>query len=247
MARYVYIMSQPIVKSNRFYNLSKLSNMASAGPVQFKGRKLNKRQKRQVKRLIGVQKEYKFFVYNLPNNSTTSSTPGITSISNIPQGTTDNTRDGDRLTLAKYIEIRMQFTNSKGTGGDWYNTYRFILFQWKGSNTPISSDILLVGPSGSIDVHSSYDEDQALQYHIIKDICFNTVGPTDTVSGSFPQSNHVRNFVFKIPVKRINKKIQFVGGTTTGSNKLYYLLVTDSTAAPHPTYWFNSKIYFTDA
>lgn len=41
--------------------------------------------------------------------------------------------------------------------------------------------------------------------------------------------------------------MQYVGGTTIGTNQIYYLAISDSAAIPNPTLRFVARMNWTDA
>ena len=65
-----------------------------------------------------------------------STSLGINSLTDIAQGDTDITRDGDQLYMGS-ITFFKQWINA-----DNVNTCRFIVFQWFPATTPVGTDIL---------------------------------------------------------------------------------------------------------
>lgn len=208
---------------------------------------LNRRQRRQVKNLIKNRQELKYWIAPQINGANVTSTLGINDISAVAQGDTDTTRDGDRLQWCGTMDIRLNLVGAFGVTGDNYNTYRFIVLQWHPSSVPTVGDILLTGPSTAIDVYSQYNHDQRQQYKILLDKTFTTVGFLTGTSTA--QSNFVRNLRFLINLnrKKVAKFAQFSGGGTTGTNKFYYILGSDSGTTSHPSYSLSTKIFFRDS
>jgi len=228
--------------------IARYARRSAAAALVRKPKKLNKRQIREVKRIVGNKQEKKY-VDVLVDNATTSFAPGIASLTTIPIGDDENTRDGDSVSLTGSIDIRLQLVNALGATGDSYNTYRFIVFQWKQmvAGTPSASEILKNGPSGAIDPFSLYVDNEAGAINVIYDKLFSTTGSGS--SGSYPvNSNVIVNKHIKLSTKRIRKKVVFTTSLgTTGMNKIFYLLVSDSDAATHPTYTLASRVYYTDS
>lgn len=194
-------------------------------------------QKKQVKRIVSSTEELKYFSLTALNG-TTSSTMGVADLTQIAQGDGDTQRNGDRVQLCGTLDIRMVVQNSQGGGFDAYNVVRFIVFQWHPNTTPTVGDILLAGPSSVVDVYSQYSHDNRQQYKILKDYTFTTIAASDKL-------NIFKHFL--IPMKRASKNVQFSSGTTTGTNKIYYILGSDSGVSPHPTYTLSTKLFFRDA
>jgi len=212
---------------------------------KFRGRKLNKRQKKEVKTIISKRQELKYFVPAQVNGAASSNTPGVASLSDVPQGDSDTSRDGDRLQWAGKMDIKLSFVGTIGTAGDLYNTYRFIIFQWHPNTTPVPLDILLTGPTTNVDVYSQYNHDNRQQYKILLDKTLTTVG--FLTGTSYPQSNYIVNRRYIVSLRRASKYAQFVAATTAATNKIYYFLVSDSSLIAHPTYSLSTKIFFRDS
>jgi len=202
------------------------------------GRKLNARQKTQVKRLIGTRQETKFFSSTLASASV-SSAATLYDVTNPGQGDTDQTRDGDRL-YAKKLYVRMSLTVATG---DVTNLVRIIWFQWFPTTTSFSpsvTDILLVGPSGAADVYSHYSHDRRQMFAILYDKVFTLSGSATIVTTSSQ-----KRMTYILHPKR--KQLQFDNGGTTGTNHIWMLTISDSSAVSHPQIVSAQKFMFTDA
>lgn len=219
-----------------------------------KGRKLNRRERLQVKRIVNVGRELKFHQTGTSSGST-SSTFGIAPLSDISQGTTDTTRIGDRITL-KSMQLRITFVGSETTAvlpADNYNQFRFIVFQWKDrvSGNPAVADLLLNGPSGAVDIWSMLNHDNRQNYNILLDktiTCVNNSSTAAVVPVTGYQANHVQHRVWNFNFKKINKQLQYVAASATdGTNRLFYLMGGDSSATPHQSYFFMAKLFYYDA
>lgn len=211
-----------------------------------KGRKLGRRQKRQVKVLIARRQELKYSYY--ANSTTVDSVGFVTGTPfDIPQGDTDTSRDGDRLQWCGKIDLMLHCINGQGALGDVYNNIRVIIFQYHPNSTPGLSTILLAGPSGSQDVLSLYNHDNRQEYRILFDRVFKTVGNAN--AATTPATNTVATNVrkFKIPLRKIRKYAQYTGGTLAGTNRIYIAYLSDSSAATHPTLEYSTKVFFRDS
>lgn len=202
-----------------------------------RGRKLNYRQKKEVKRLVHVQQELKF--WDVSTNAYGIDNSGVTfTLSAVPQGDSDSHRDGDRLYIRKmYVRGQIEF-------GDSTNIVRLIFYQWKPSTTPILGSILLNGPSGSIDVHSQYSHDYRQQFKILYDKTFVIIGNSSSATSPYTPVS-IRQFQFTL--RRLNHQMQFIGGGTAGTNQIYYLAISDSAAPSHPALTMSTKLMYTDS
>ncbi len=169
--------------------------------------------------------------HNLVSTTDTASTSGfIRDLSAVPQGDTDITRDGDAL-MASSVDIRYTIFSA-----DNYNVWRVIVFQWHPITTPVVADIL--NNVASSNVNAFYETDHAHMFKIMYDKTWtlneNVSGTSVALSGRF-----------KVRVPR--KQVKYLNTSTTGTNKVYYLLISDSGAASHPGWNFSSKLNYTDA
>lgn len=208
--------------------------------LTFPQRKLNLRQKRQVVNLISRRGELKFATKNTTGFVDVTSTGLLNGFVDITQNIGDeDVRIGDRLQWCGNLEIRLQVTSLPGVGADVYNTIRFIVFQWHPNSTPSTNNILIPGPlAGTFDVLSSYNHDQRQQYKIMVDKTINLVAG---------QNNEVRTFVRKVSVRRCAKYAQFTAASALGTNRFFYIILSDSFAAPHPQYALDSKAFYRDS
>lgn len=205
-----------------------------------KGR-LGPRQVRQVKRIVNSSQETKFYDIS-SSGASVSSTGTITSLTSIAQGTTDITRVGDSISL-----MRMMWSGVL-TVGDQFNIVRVILFQWKPNDNvaPALADLLLNGPSGSPDVYSFYNHDLRGQFHIMSDRTYSLIG--NGTSSSIPFQPKTQILIAHNKGLSVGlKKVQYQGGTTVGTHKIYVLTLSDSSAVAHPIITYNARIYYKDS
>lgn len=211
-----------------------MSNMPYKRRRNYRRRKpvaRKRRYKRFVKRVKAIANkagEKKFFATTSGGFQGIDWTGTITSISDVSQGDTDVTRDGDQ------IYIRSLEMSWEVAVGDTYNIVRLIVLQWFPATTPTISDILLT--SGNNDsVLSPYSHDTRFQFKVLYDrkIHVNTDRPNMSL-----RFRIWRNFRFR--------RIQYIGGGTTGQNKIYILKISDSGAVPNPTMANFAKMNFSD-
>lgn len=157
----------------------------------------------------------------------------MTPLLNISQGTTDQTRNGDKITLKN---IKMSFFSGLA---DTYNVVRFIIFVWKGENStdPTVSDILhssYIG-AGSAPL-APYNHDKRKLFTVKYDKTYLLQGSDN----AYRQQRRTISWKSGLP-------IQFVGAsaTVTAKNSVYCLRISDSAAVNHPsaniTYRLNWK------
>lgn len=207
-------------------------------------KKLNEMQKNQVKRIVNKRRELKYYTYTYSGISVTT-TGALTGLPfDIPQGITDKSRVGDQYELCGKIDMRLQVN-----ANDVFNQMRFIIFQWKGVSTiapkPDITDVLLVGPSGIVDVHSSYAHDTRSSYTILFDKTFTPIG---NGTANYPlTTSSVINRRFLISLKKAAKDVDLIAGGGQGKNRLFFFYISDSSAALHPTFTASIKTVFRDS
>lgn len=183
----------------------------------------------QAKKAISNTAETKFFnEYTWASGATSTSTAGVGCLTNIPQetsGALDTVREGDEVYI-KSFQCRLYFTVA-----DTYNVFRFILFQWNQDDTPVLADIL---QNTTYPLTAQYRKDTNRHYKILADktIVVDTYNPT-----KYYKFNIIRGF---------KRRIKFDAGTTTGQNKIYFLNVSDSGVASHPSYYMQSTVNYMD-
>lgn len=187
---------------------------------------------RKVQTVIRKTAEKKYVAFN--SSAAGIDTGGlILRFTEVPQGDTDVTRDGDQLTIRS-----LQF-NYVLTLADTTNVMRVILFQWFDSTQsvqPIPSNILIDTAIGRA-VASPYSHDYRYQFKILYD-------KTHVLDSNTPVINR-RVFLKRFPFK--HKKIQYVGASSTNHNNgLFALVISDSAVGPNPTITYSGKFNFSD-
>jgi len=178
--------------------------------------------------------------YHRTDNSTTIPTgaPTIVALSDVVQGTTDITRIGDSITLQS-LEGRYYFS-ARSNAGNTINyvspSYtRCMIVQWfPSTSTVVGTDILQTSYVLDFPTH-----DTRQQFRVLYDKMFHvTAGTSDQARmGSFRVSFN----------KSRSKKIQYVGGGTTGSNKIFALFWSNNDGvASVPSYSMCCKLTFSD-
>lgn len=188
-------------------------------------KRYSKKLKFTVKKIMNQQLEKKYSITSV--NTTITNAGSIWSISDVAQGDTDLTRDGDQLYIRSIeCEIRV-------TAGDPTNVMRIIVLQWIPNSTPNVSSILI--DATTYGEMSPWTHDTRFLFRILYDKRF------------YVNTTTMGNREHKTVLKRIKfRKMQFESGATTGTNKLYVLAISDSAAATHPILFMVTKLNFSD-
>lgn len=192
-------------------------------------------EKAQVARMMNVRHEKKYFQNYAAGTRDWSGV--IHSVSDVAQGDSDVNRDGDSLYI-KSLQIRYSIAVA-----DTYNLVRLICFQWLDDDTPIPSDILSATYLGTaVAPLAPFHHDQRAKYRILYDSQPMALNGTSNLV-------EVRTVMLKnrgkLGKKMVNQ-IRYTAGLTTGSNKLYILEISDSSAAAHPSFSTVARMNFTD-
>lgn len=196
--------------------------------------KVPKNVKRFVNKKIKKEIETKFLDYY---NTGTFDWLGSAyfALTSIPQGTTDSTRIGDKISL-RGLYLRYNLSCADAT-----NICRVIVFQYFGNTTlhsPAVNEFLQSAYIGTgYAPFSPYTFDYRNQFGILYDRTHhlnltdhNTVGVQK-----------------KIRIKYAKHDITFTAATTAGSNQIFIVFISDSGVATHPGYRFLSRLYYDDS
>lgn len=153
----------------------------------------------------------------------------IYSLTDIAQGATDQTRNGDEL-LPTSLDIRMQLV-----AGDATQAARFMIVRWLPYTTGAPSiTAILQGTGSALAPYQSFYHDQRDQFEVLMDkfIKLDTYHPT---------------FNVRKRLKLAKKMVKYTAGSTTNaSNKLFVVLISDSGAAPNPSFSGVIRTNFSD-
>lgn len=215
----------------------KRRRMARTASFARVGRGLTPAQKNQVQRIVESNAEEKYYPANT-NLVTLSATPVLFDLVIPIVGGLDTERIGDKIKV-KRMHIR------GGIGpGDEFGLVRVIFFQWFPNSIPTAGSILLTGPSGNIDQFSQYSHDLRDEFSILSDITYHLEG--NGTANTAPYTSNSQ-YLFNFTLKPTNRDVQFLGSGTTGTNKIWWLGLSDSTAVPNPFISFQAKTLFTDS
>lgn len=193
--------------------------------------------KKVIKRMVRAPVEGKFFDTQFSLTATTSGQ--IFQMTNVPQGDTDQTRDGDQLTPTS-LECRGEWL-----GGDSTNTCRFIIFKWKPT---INSFFPSVATSTNGILQSVGGFSPFAPYN--HDIVVNGKNATILWDQYFDIQTNTATTInkhFNFTIRKGLSKMQFVSGGTSSTNQLCGLIISDSAALPNPGFVASFRLNYTDA
>lgn len=203
------------------------------GKVLMAKRLTNKSVRGLAKRIQMHLGEKKYWMVETGGYINISNAGSVVSLSDVPNNLTDLGRDGDQLTI-RSLEVNYTMYGS----GAAPSCMRLIIFQWFLDTVPTIGDILLRISGSAEYVNAPYNHDKRYQFNILHDrrVGFNADGVTD-------KTHNFRGYILKFSRDRI----QYQGTSTTGTNKIYYLTVSDDGLTPFPTISFMSKLNFSDS
>jgi hypothetical protein len=200
-----------------------------------RGRKLNKKQMRQVKSLMTRNQEIKYLDANIAATSIPYTGVFWNSMTQVGQGINDHQRVGDRLTVKK-LTIRASMV-----GQDATNQMRLIVFQWF-PNTAVTTPVIgtiLENPLYQITSSINRTNEEGRLFKIMFDKTYTLVQNA---------SNGSAFKTLKFYGRRIPRKIISYNPTaTTGFNQFYFLAISDSVLPSDPSVAWSSRLDFTDA
>lgn len=183
---------------------------------------------KKVKREILKRNEKMYLQTTLASPNFIDNAGTVFNITNIPQGTTgvtDSQRVGDRIYL-KSIELNLVVAVA-----DAFNYLRVILFSYTPAATPSPSNVL-----NAVHYLSPYQHDNRKNFRILHDelLCVTTYEPTKAI-----MSKIIGGFS--------DRSVQFQGGSVLGTNGVWLLMISDSSAVAHPAVSTQIKVNYSDA
>lgn len=199
-------------------------------PKNFQKFPLSKVQKKQVKGIIAEQQEHKYHQKYLGIGIDNAGT--VIDLSDVSQGDTDLRRDGDEL-MPTSLNVKYAAVAADST-----NLMRVIIFRYKpdvqAATIPGLSNILI--PNGlAVSPYWFYSVDLREQFNILYD---------KTHSLATADKNQV--FV-DTTLKMAKQTVGYTSGSIYGRDHIFLLVLSDSTAATHPSIEFSSRLNFTDS
>jgi hypothetical protein len=173
--------------------------------------------KQQVQSMLGSVKVRRFWAGT--STATYPSTTTFFDLTAVAVGTGNNTRTGQEI-HAKKLELDMLFVIA-----DTYNIVRVIFFEWLPSDTSDS-------PNANEIYSTAYSAGNNEQYcctNPLKPSRFKVLRDMTVVLDVAHVAQH------KHVSLRLNNRLMFDTGVTTGRNHVYMAIVSDSSAVSHPT------------
>lgn len=199
------------------------------------GAPLSEKQKIQVKRLVGNQEEKKYQDTTSPSNSISASATLIGPVTLVSQGSTASNRSGDEMYIKKIMNHEQMIV------GDATNFVRVIWFQWFANSASITPTIGAILQNPGVPTNSAINDTNSggKLFKVISDKCYSLVsaGPGSCLS--------VKSEFYGKNIPR--KTVEFNPSATSAFNHIYVFVVSDSIAAPNPSYTLYSRCEFTDA
>lgn len=202
---------------------------------RYKGRKLTKTQKKQVKRIVGSREEGKYLDTNLGVGFSATTAATFNDLTVVAQGVGATQRTGDKI-MSKRLNIRWN-----AIYGDATNFLRCIVFQWKANSASITptAGAILENPAVPITSALNNTNDASTLYTVLYDKVYSLVG-----AGS--NGAIARNIT--LYGKRLGRKVLNYNPTaSSGFNHIYTLWFSDSNAVPSPSVYQYSRYDYTDS
>lgn len=201
--------------------------------------KVPKTVRRYVKREIHKNIETKWY-YKATVVTSITDVANIVDVTTVPRGVTATDRIGQEVVL-RALRLRLTMTV-----GDNTNFVRIIFFQWyQSTGIGLSPSVLDILEQTTItggpvpDYMAPIQQTTRQVFHVLYDRVFTLSIEGDTA---------VRSLNFRIPLKYARKKINYdPESAVSGSNHIFYLIVSDSGAVTHPNYSMTTEMYYDDA
>lgn len=196
-------------------------------------------------KFMAMRQEHKYFDYGI-GYSVVDYNGTVYHLSDVPQGDTDSTRDGDTI-APSYLSIRGQVH-----GADSSNAMRIVVFRYKQDSGPNSND---EEPVPSVILQSTVTATANAPYapfhhdYRVGNKVFDVLADRlITVCGDVSNAAYAKEFKIMLPLTKAKKPIQFTNNTYYyGVNKIYLLVISDSGTVSHPAITFQSRLTFTDS
>lgn len=214
----------------------------------FRRQARKKRFHRFAKKVLRVSQEKKYSYIFSPVASPVSfsrGTPLILSLTNIAQGDTDNTRDGNMWSLRSFeihlqIAVNPSYTVSTAGNNPWglvtanpFPTFRLLVWQWLPTSDPTTASLinLLMVPSTSSEVMAPYNHDQRRNFRVLLDrtkmlSLVNVNASTDTYSNA----NSAAQALIKLRIRKLpirNMLSTGSSGNDPATGHVFLALCTD--------------------
>jgi len=221
--------------------------------------------KGEVKRLVGRRIETKFTLsthYFPAIDDVGTATADLTVI---PSGAQQGQRVGRKVKLTKIVFKMEAFGSTSGlfVGPDQYNTLRVLLFRWKeDTNTaipkvPLYTDILdNRSAANTYSTHWLYNYNNSDKFVVLYDKLVKVApvplwnSSTNSITFASAGEQYTHSLAGTMYGRKLgNKTLIFNDDSTgtSGNDKVWLMILSDSTTTPDPTCSFDAHIFYEDA
>lgn len=201
-------------------------------------KKLNKREISQVKRIVGLRTEDKYYD-QIQDAISLVNTGLILGGLVIPvQGTGVKQRVGDSI-MMKSLRVKYNIV-----AGDQNNAVRVMLVQWHDTNS-INAPSLSKIAENTIDNLPFFNYNYTNYSQNVFRVLYDKIHVVGTSGGGLPYA--LTRTIFLTGKKLGRKKIDFNPGVVTGDDQYYFIVAGDSGGVPHPNISYTSRAVYTDA
>lgn len=184
--------------------------------------------------------EKKFLTINVALATLTNTGSVKGSVTNVPQGDGDSTRDGDRISCRSLEVFAYINTDPSVTAAFAANNalIRYVIFQWYPTTVPVYTDVFGGGLSTTSRAPMApYNHDNRQLFRFLYDKIF-VLNPSSANSSII-----IHKKIINIP----QKNIQYASGSTQGTNEIYYMVICDGIAlTANPTHTGIYKFNYSD-
>lgn len=217
---------------------------------KYHDKQLTKNAKKQVttiaKRVVNKNVQLKWWDATVGTQaapSVISTTWGLQSLCDIPQGNLDTNRNGDAVKVYR-LRLRSNVAFNPALATPEFVRLRMIIFQLHGNDAiaaPVIGDILNVSGGGTVDMFSYPRHDNRDQYTILMDRVITVWNP----NGGTCYRNSLF-FTKDVSLRKAKKMIQYTNATQNGSQKIFMWLASDA-AANGPQVVVETRLNFRSA
>jgi len=178
-----------------------------------------------IRNSIAAKQEHKFIQTTGTGLSVTTA-GSLFDLCIIAQGDSDQDRNGDRV-MPQDVFLRVVCTPA-----DTNDSFRVVLFKWVPNTTPTANQVILTVGAAVATLSGTTTDNAQLAVILYDKLLF---------LSQASNSNDGVDLFLRLP----KTAIQFVAGSTVGTNHIYLLLISDATTHVSATY--SAKLRYTDS
>lgn len=194
---------------------------------RYQKKTLSATQRKEVKKLVMAPMEKKNFPWYFQDFEI-STTHTVVDLTAVAQGDGEQSRDGDSIKITGMYGRGVLFW------GDAVNMIRLTVIRWKCNSVPTAAqiyDTTAIGTNGGM--FSSFNHKYRDNFVVISD--------------KYVDIDSYHPYKQVIIKAGAQPKTTFNGAATTGGNKLFLILSSDSSAAGHPSLTMRADVHYIDA